>query len=138
MPVQRPAPRRQVLPALLVRWLVLCLPVGLALLWRRQHRWRWTLKLSVSLLAVFSSLCMLAGIVDLLSSPSPVMAQSAASMVLQRDIYPLVADPDGTSYHLEGCIHVPGNAVPITLRVAAEQNIPADERCNPPRYTPKK
>ncbi len=128
------APRRQLPTAVLVRWLALCLPVGLYHLWR-QHRWNVPIKLGISAVSTLCGLLTFVAILTMLSNPAPVEAQTSAALLMSRDIYPLVADPDGGQYHLEGCVYAPENALPVTLRVAAQQHMQADERCNPPRHT---
>ena len=126
--------RRRMPYPTLVRWLVLCLPIGLYYLWHERYRWHWLQKTMISLAATAFTVCLCAGIVSLFRIPSPVVAQSSPVRLLQQDIYPLVVDQNGGSYHLEGCVHADRNAMPILLVRAAQEQIPADERCNPPRY----
>ena len=121
----------------LCRWLAFCLPAGLFYLWRRQYRWGLLRKLVISCLSIVLTAVLWAGVLNLFTRPIPILAQANA-VVLQRDIYPLVADLHGTTYHLAGCVHAPEDAVPITLDTAAQRKIPADERCNPPRYKTKR
>lgn len=118
----------------LVRWLAICLPVGLYHLWHERYRWHWTVKVGFSTLAIGFAICLYAGLFSLFSMPSPVMAQAAQAELLQRDIYPLIVDKDGTFYHLKECVHATPESVPITLVQAARQQIQPDEQCNPPRY----
>ena len=126
--------RRRMPYSVLVRWLVFCLPIGLYHLWHERYRWHWLRKVAISALASAFTVCMVAGIVSLFRAPSPVVAQSSPVRLLQQDIYPLVVDRDGSFYHLEGCVHADKAAMPILLVRAAQEGIPADERCNPPRY----
>ena len=119
----------------LVRWLAICLPVGLYHLWNERYRWHWAVKLGISALATGFAICLYTGVISLFSTPSPVMAQSSPVQLSQRDIYPLVVDADGVYYHLQGCVHADRGALAITLVQAARQGIPPDEACNPPRYS---
>ena len=118
----------------LARWMAICLPIGLYHLWHERYRWHWIVKLLVSAAATACTICMWTGALSLFGRPNPVMAQSPSAMLVQQDIYPLLVDADGACYHLEGCVHLKPDALPITLMQAARQGIPADERCNPPRY----
>ncbi len=118
----------------LVRWLAICLPVGLYHLWHERYRLHWSIKIGISALATGFAICLYVGVISLFSAPSPVMAQSSSVQLVQRDIYPLVVDADGSQYHLKGCVHCGEDALTITLVQAARQGIPPDERCNPPRY----
>ena len=127
-------PRRRQLPfPVLFRWLAFCLPVGLYYLWSRQYRWSLLRKLLLSCIAIAMATVLWSGVARLFARPVPLLAYSGQP-VLQRDIYPLVTDPQGIAYHLEGCIHAPEDALSITLEAASRRRIPADERCNPPRY----
>ena len=134
----RHPPRRRTMPyPALMRWLALCLPVGLYHLWQRQVRVHWIGKIFVTMAATAFTICLAAGVLSLFTLPSPVMAQTQ-NVLVQRDIYELVVDMEGEAYHLVGCVHARQSAtMPITLVQAARRSIPADERCNPPRYAAK-
>jgi len=118
----------------LIRWMAICLPVGLYHLWHEHYRCHWTLKFLISLGATAVTACMLAGALSLFGRPGPVMAQALSPAVAQQDMYPLLVEADGSCYHLEGCAYTKPGTMPITLLQAARQGIPADELCNPPRY----
>ena len=127
-------PRKRLPYAELSRLLIICLPLGLYHLWNRRYRWRWSIKFGITVVATGIAICLYAGIIGLFSGSRPVMAQSPSPALAARDIYPLMMDADRSYYHFQGCVYSGKNAIPITLLEAARQNIPPDERCNPPRY----
>jgi hypothetical protein len=118
----------------LVSWLAVCPPLGLYYLWHERCRWAFMVKLCVSALAAAFTACLIAGVLSLFTIASPLMAQSEPMPSFQPGIYQLVVDADGAEYHLAGCVHALPDAMPITLGQAARRKVPADERCNPPRY----
>ena len=126
--------RRRMSYAELARWLAIFLPIGLYHLWRERYRWHWSVKALITATALACTACVWAAALSLFAQPNPVIAQSTSAVLVQRDIYPLLVDPDGACYHLEDCVFARPGALPITLMQAARQGIPADERCNPPRY----
>ncbi len=126
--------RRRMPYAELARWLALCLPIGLYHLWHEKYRMHWLMKVFISVAASAVTVCIFVGVLSLFARPNPVMAQTNSAVLAQRDIYPLLVDPDGGHYHMEGCVYADPEALPITLVQAARQSIPADELCNPPRY----
>ena len=118
----------------LIRWMVVCLPIGLYHLWHERYRWHWSVKMLISMMATAVAASMLVGALSLFGRPNPIFAQPAPPVSIQQGIYPLMVEADGSLYHMEGCAHAKPGTMPITLQQAARRNISADERCNPPRY----
>jgi len=118
----------------LMRWMAVCLPIGLYYLWHERYRLHWFLKALVTVAATACTVSVWMGALSLFAQPNPIMAHPLSTTPLQQDIYPLVVDADGAYYHLEGCKFIKPGAAPIKLIQAANQKIPADELCNPPRY----
>ena len=126
--------RNRVSLLIIVRWLLICLPVGLFFLWSGRSALNRFLKLLVTCAAIVCAVCIWMGAMNLIAEPGQVMAQSSSIAPVLQEMYPLLLDPDVAHYHLEGCAHAQEGAEHTTLALVARLGVPADELCNPPRY----
>lgn len=115
-----------------LRWLILCFPVGLFFLWSRRCRLRPPRKAFLTAVTLMCAWGVTMGTLSLY--PTQEKAYAGAALRPWQAHYMLLVDPDEGVYHVNGCVHVQWGAVPITLEKAAQKQITPDERCNPPRY----
>ena len=131
--------RRRTIPTgKVLRMLILFFPLGLYHMWKRQCRWSIPVKAFTTAVTILCTIGLFMGTLTVL--PTQEARQRAQADIVQKrwqGEFPLLADPDGVHYHVEGCVHVQSGASAVTLNEAFQRRLQPDHGCNPPTYQAK-